>query len=79
MRATSLIQAPFRGKSIQDESDLYLAKKGKVEEGGVVVTGAGSLLCKHVFHAVGPMWHGTEFSTEISTKNFTQVGTREKK
>jgi len=53
------------GKVIQDESDLYVAKKGKVDEGGVVVTSAGKLPCKYVFHAVGPMWHGGKEGEEI--------------
>jgi len=53
------------GKVIQDESDLYVAKKGRVDEGGVVVTSAGSLPCKHVLHAVGPVWHGGVQGEEI--------------
>jgi hypothetical protein len=32
-------------------SDMHVAKHGKVEEGGVVVTSAGKLPCKYVFHA----------------------------
>jgi len=46
------------GQVIQQQSDAYVAKNGKVDEGGVVVTAAGNLPCKHVLHAVGPMWHG---------------------
>jgi len=53
------------GKVIQDESDLYVAKNGKVDEGCVVVTSAGKLPCKYVFHAVGPMWHGGKEGEEV--------------
>jgi len=53
------------GQIIQQESDIYVGKHGKVEEGGVVVTGAGKLPCKHVFHAVGPMWHGGKQGEDI--------------
>jgi len=53
------------GEIIQNESDLWVAKNGKVEEGGVVVTGAGKLPCKHIFHAVGPMWHGGNQGEDI--------------
>jgi len=53
------------GTSIQQESDVYISKNGKVEEGGVVITAAGKLPCKNVFHAVGPMWHGGHEGEEI--------------
>jgi len=53
------------GEVIQNESDIWVAKNGKVEEGGLVITGAGKLPCKHVFHAVGPMWHGGNEGEEI--------------
>jgi len=53
------------GKVIQDESDLHIAKFGKLEEGGVAVTSSGTLPCKHVLHAVGPMWHGGKEGEEI--------------
>ncbi len=42
----------FSGKVIQQESDLYIKKNGRVEDGGVVATSAGTLPCKHVLHAV---------------------------
>jgi len=53
------------GKSIQDESDMWVAKNGKLEEGGVVVTKAGNLVCKNIIHAVGPIWHNGRDGEEI--------------
>jgi O-acetyl-ADP-ribose deacetylase (regulator of RNase III) len=43
---------------IQLESDIYFSEHGALQEGEVVVLGAHQLKCKHVFHAVGPTWHG---------------------
>jgi len=40
------------GPAIQEESDA----KAPVPVGGAVVTGAGRLPCRHVIHAVGPVW-----------------------
>ena len=46
------------GKSIQDESDEIMKKKGSssLQPGNVVVTSAGNLPCKVIVHAVGPRW-----------------------
>lgn len=44
------------GPSIQKESSLYVKKNGIVETGQCAVTGAGTLSCKYVIHAVGPVW-----------------------
>ncbi len=40
------------GPAIQRESDA----KAPVPVGGAVVTGPGRLPCRHVIHAVGPVW-----------------------
>jgi len=53
------------GMIIQNESDLYVAKHGRIEEGGVAVTSAGKLPCKNVLHAIGPTWHGGSQGEEI--------------
>ena len=49
------------GKIIQQESnDLFYKNNGKpFPDGTVVVTGAGKMACKFVFHAVGPVWPGS--------------------
>ena len=46
------------GYEIQEESDRWVAEHGAVPTGQVAVTSAGSLPCKWVIHAVGPVWHG---------------------
>jgi len=53
------------GDIVQTESDVYVAKNGRLEEGGVAVTSAGKLPCKNVLHAVGPTWHGGNEGEEI--------------
>lgn len=40
------------GRAIQEESDRI----APVPVGGAAVTGSGSLRCRHVIHAVGPIW-----------------------
>eukprot|EP01104_Vermistella_antarctica_P002865 TRINITY_DN13069_c0_g1_i1.p1 TRINITY_DN13069_c0_g1~~TRINITY_DN13069_c0_g1_i1.p1 ORF type:complete len:281 (+),score=35.85 TRINITY_DN13069_c0_g1_i1:159-1001(+) len=44
------------GQTIQEESDDYITKNGKVPTGGCAVTGGGALPAQYVFHAVGPVW-----------------------
>ncbi len=46
------------GYAIQEESDRWTARHGPVPTGQVAVTDAGSLPCKFVIHAVGPVWQG---------------------
>ncbi len=46
------------GYLIQDESDRWVAEHGSVPTGQVAVTSAGSLPCKTIIHAVGPVWQG---------------------
>ena len=40
------------------ESDDYISEYGEVSAGTVTVTGPGYLPCKHIIHAVGPIWSG---------------------
>jgi len=44
------------GKIIQEESNKVVASKGRTNTGDAVLTSAGSLKCKYVVHAVGPIY-----------------------
>jgi O-acetyl-ADP-ribose deacetylase len=44
------------GASIQEESDAWVRTRGPVSFGHPAVTGAGSLPCRYIIHAVGPRW-----------------------
>ncbi len=46
------------GPSIKLELDAIRKAKGGCPTGSAVVTAAGSLPAKYVFHAVGPIWQG---------------------
>jgi len=53
------------GPIIQRESDDYIMRHGPLEEGAVVSLSSGNLKCKHVIHAVGPMWHGGQYGEPV--------------
>jgi O-acetyl-ADP-ribose deacetylase (regulator of RNase III) len=44
------------GFAIQTESDSWIRAHGEVTHAQPAVTGAGTLACKAVIHAVGPVW-----------------------
>ncbi len=44
------------GGIIQQESDEWIFQHGLVTHDHPAITGAGSLSCRHVIHAVGPVW-----------------------
>lgn len=44
------------GMEIQKESDEWVRRHGPVSHAEPAYTGAGSLPCKYVIHAVGPVW-----------------------
>ncbi|MBN2085303.1 MAG: macro domain-containing protein [Anaerolineales bacterium] len=44
------------GSAIQEESDAWVRAHGEVAHAHPAVTGAGSLPCRAVIHAVGPVW-----------------------
>lgn len=46
------------GPSIMRELDEIRARQGGCPTGSAVVTGAGALPARYVFHAVGPVWRG---------------------
>lgn len=52
--AQALVKAG--GQQIQAESDMYIFRHGKIPTGETAVTGAGTLPCKFIIHAVGPRW-----------------------
>uniref|UniRef100_S4R8K5 Macro domain-containing protein n=1 Tax=Petromyzon marinus TaxID=7757 RepID=S4R8K5_PETMA len=53
------------GTVIQQESDSYVRKHGKVPTGELAITGPGHLPCKKVFHAVGPAWGDYRHNTSV--------------
>ncbi|XP_052530868.1 protein mono-ADP-ribosyltransferase PARP14 isoform X1 [Tympanuchus pallidicinctus] len=52
--AWALLQAA--GPELQAECDEVVKKRGSLQAGCAVITGAGKLPCKQVIHAVGPRW-----------------------
>lgn len=44
------------GEEIQTESDAWVREHGPVAHNRPAITGAGSLPCRYVIHAVGPVW-----------------------
>jgi O-acetyl-ADP-ribose deacetylase (regulator of RNase III) len=44
------------GSLIQHESDAWVRTHGPVTHDSPALTGAGRLACRHVIHAVGPVW-----------------------
>jgi O-acetyl-ADP-ribose deacetylase (regulator of RNase III) len=44
------------GVQIQEESDAWVRARGPVYQDSPALTGAGRLPCRHVIHAVGPVW-----------------------
>jgi O-acetyl-ADP-ribose deacetylase len=44
------------GRQIQDESTRWVSEHGSVSHAEPAYTSAGSLPCRYVIHAVGPIW-----------------------
>ena len=45
------------GSGIQKESDNFIKRYGRLNDGEAAMTGPGKLPCKKIIHAVGPMWN----------------------
>ena len=46
------------GPELMQYCDTVRALEGGCPTGSAIITPAGKLPCKHVIHAVGPVWHG---------------------
>lgn len=52
------------GKSIQEESNTYIASNKIVPDGEAIPAQPGELPCKRLLHAVGPRWSGGSHKEE---------------
>ncbi len=55
------------GPSIQRESDAWVLQHGPVSHASPAVTGAGSLPCRYVIHAVGPVWGSGDEDAKLAS------------
>jgi O-acetyl-ADP-ribose deacetylase (regulator of RNase III) len=54
------------GASIQAESNEWVRERGPVRTGSAAITGAGTLPCRYVIHAVGPVWGTGDEETKLA-------------
>lgn len=54
------------GGEIQKESDVWVREHGPVTHAEPAYTGSGRLLCRHVIHAVGPVWGEGDEDTKLA-------------
>jgi len=53
------------GPAIQQESDAWVRRHGRVPTGSAAITGGGRLPARYVIHAVGPIYDGTPQSAQL--------------
>ncbi len=53
------------GARIQQESDEWVRRHGRVPTGQAAITSGGNLRARYVIHAVGPVYDGTARSAEL--------------
>jgi O-acetyl-ADP-ribose deacetylase len=54
------------GASIQQESDVWIQEHGAVSHSEPAYTSAGSLPCRFIIHAVGPVWGEGDEDAKLS-------------
>ena len=55
------------GPSIQAASSAWVHEHGPVPTGSAAITGAGSLPCRYVIHAVGPVWGSGDEEAKLAS------------
>jgi len=53
------------GAIIQQESEAWIRRHGRVPTGSAAITSAGRLRARYVIHAVGPVYDGTPGAAEL--------------
>ncbi|XP_002732896.1 uncharacterized protein LOC100370943 [Saccoglossus kowalevskii] len=60
----ALAIAKAGGRAIKQECDAYIRKYGDLQTGKYIKTSGGNLRCKHVIHAVGPIWNADDMGDQ---------------
>lgn len=55
------------GSIIQEESDEWVRQHGLVTHDHPAITGGGNLSCRHIIHAVGPVWGECDETMKLLT------------
>ena len=55
------------GRQIQTESDEWVRENGQASHAKPALTGAGTLPCKAIIHAVGPVWGSGDEEAKLRT------------
>ena len=61
------------GPALQDECNQYISSNGKPQIGGVVVTGPGSIQCKHIIHTVGAKYDKSVVLKSVKVGSYMSV------